>query len=91
MAGAGNIVFMWTLRACWIPAGTQQNNPPTAQSLAANNDFSANGGYVVVPGGANPTGANIDTAINTVATNAKAFFDNGAPLSVIQGWQNGTG
>lgn len=91
MAGAGSIVVMWTARFCWVPNGVQQNNVPAAQSLAANNDFSANGGYVVVPGGANPSAANIDTALTTVSTNMKAYFDNGTPLSVIQGWQNGTG
>lgn len=89
--GAGHIVFMWTIRACWIPDGAQQQGVPVAQSLSANNDFGANGGYVLVPGGNNPSGGNIDTALNTVATNAKAFFDTGVPLATIQGWQNGTG
>lgn len=91
MAGAGSIGILWTAKFCWIPNGVQQQNVPAAQSLAANNDFGANGGIVVCPGGANPSGANIDTALTTVSTNMKAFFDNGVPLATIQGWQNGTG
>lgn len=91
MAGAGSIVIMWSARFCWVPNGAQQQGVPVAQSLLENNDFQANGGYVVVPGGANPSGGNIDTALNTVNTNMKAAFDNGANLAIIQGWQNGTG
>ena len=89
--GTGRVAILWTMRFCWIPDGAQQQNVPAAQSLAANNDFGANGGLVVVPGGNNPSGGNIDTAITTVATNAKAFFDNGVPLGVIQGWGSGNG
>lgn len=91
MAAAGSIVFMWKITACWVPAGVQQQNVPSAQSLGVTNDFGANGGYVVAPGGGNPSAANIDTALTTLATNAKAYFDNGVPLATIQGWQNGTG
>lgn len=91
MAGVGQIVVRWRIEFDWVPSGVQQNAVPSAQSLAATNDFGANGGYVVVPGNGNPTAANIDTALTTLATNAKAYFDNGAPLAAIQGWQNGTG
>lgn len=91
MAGQGTIVFMATITAAWVPNGVGQQNVPSAQSLRITNDFGANGGYVVVPGGANPSGGNIDTALNTLATNLKAYFDNGVPLATIQGWQNGAG
>lgn len=98
MAAAGNIVLMWSVRACWVPAGAQQQNVPVAQALGVNNDFGANSGYIVVPGNANPSAANITTACTTLGTNvANALGGTGAPaagaanLAVIQGWQNGTG
>jgi hypothetical protein len=86
-----SIIFKWTIEACWVADGVQQQAVPAAQTLRANNDFGGNGGFVVVPGGNNPSGGNIDTALDTVATNAKAYFDNGVPLGIIDGWQTGTG
>jgi hypothetical protein len=89
--GTGRIGFLWTIRACWIPDGAGQQNVPLAQSLAANNDFGANSGLIIAPGGNAPTGGNIDTAIAAIATAAQAYFDTGTPLATIQGWANGTG
>lgn len=98
MAGAGNIVLMWSVRACWVPAGAGQQGIPVAQSLAQNNDFGANGDYIVVPGNGSPTAANITTACTTLGANvALALGGTGAGatgvanLAVIDGWQNGTG
>lgn len=96
--GTGRVVFLWSVRACWVPDGAGQLNVPSAQSLLQNNDFGANGGQIVVPGGNNPSAANITTACNTLATNVgNALGGTGAPasgtanLGIIQGWGSGTG
>lgn len=96
--GTGRVVLLWAVRACWVPDGTQQLNVPSAQSLLQNNDFGANSGQIVVPGGNNPSAANITTACTTLGTNvANAFGGTGAPaagaanLAIIQGWAAGTG
>jgi hypothetical protein len=99
MAGTGQIGLLWTVRACWIPAGVQQQNVPAAQSLAQNNDFGANSGLVIVPGTiGSMSAANITTALTTLGANAALAFggtgasaDGTANLGVINGWANGFG
>lgn len=89
------IVLKWTVEACWVPDGVQQQNVPSAQTLRQNNDFGANSGYITVPGGNNPSAANITTACTTLGANVALAMGgtggNATNLGIIQGWQNGTG
>lgn len=89
------IVLKWTAEACWVPDGAQQQNVPSAQTLRVNNDFGANSGYIVVPGGNSPTAANITTACTTLGANvALALGGTGgsaAALAIIDGWASGLG
>ena len=93
-----SIVVKWTVTFAVVPDGAQQQNVPTAQSLTATNDFPVysspavnTGGYVYVPGGMNPSAANITAALNTAATNQSNFFTAAPNLGIIQGWQTGAG
>jgi hypothetical protein len=77
-----SIILKATITFAVVPDGAQQQNVSVAQSLTKTNDLGGMGGYVYLVN--DPTGANIDTAVNSLATNIKAFFDNGAPLAQIQ-------
>jgi hypothetical protein len=92
------ILVKWTIEFAYAPDGAQQQNVPVAQTLRATNDFPVyssatpnTGGYIVVPGGNNPSAANITTALGTLQTNANAFFTAQPNLGIIQGWQTGAG
>ena len=81
------IQVLWEIRFVEAGAAGGPMQVPSAQSLKATNIGGFNGGVISLPD--NPTGAQVDTALTTVATNAKAFFDNGAPLAQMQGWNSG--
>lgn len=77
----------WFIEICEVGGAAAAMQLPTAQKLAANNLNGANGGVISLVD--NPTGAQVDTALTAVATNAKAYFDNGAPLAQLQGFSTG--
>ena len=91
MAAAGNYVIKWRAEVCWIPAGAGSMEVPSAQTLIVNNDFGANSGFVSVPGGASPTGANFTTAATTVGTNLGTALNVAATLAQLQGFATGGG
>lgn len=87
------IVLIATITAAWIPDGASAMEVPSSQQLTGKNvPIMGNaGGPVTVPGGNNPSAANITTALSTLATQFGTFFESASNLAIIQGWQNGTG
>lgn len=86
------IVITATVTFGWVPDGAGAMEVPSAQQLTKKAlPVYGDTGMVVVPGGNNPSSANITTALNTLATNMATVFETTANLAIIQGWQNGTG
>lgn len=82
----------WSADVFWAADGANQmGQVPIAQVKRLNNDFGANSGFVLVPGGDSPTGANFTTAATTVGTNLGTAINVAATLAQIQGFSTGGG
>ena len=86
-------LLKWSLDVCWVADGAGPMGVPGAQTKRLNNDALGgtvlNGGYVVVPGGDSPTGANFTTACTTVGTNMGTACNVAATLAQIQAFSTG--
>ena len=86
------IVILMELTAAWVPDGAAGMEVPSAQKLTLKGGPGiCTTGPVAIAGGNNPSGAQVQTAINTMATNLGAIMTNTTNLGVIDGWQNGFG
>ena len=89
---SGHFLIKWRIEVCLAADGAgPMGAVPSTQAFVTNNDFGANGGYVLVPGGSTPTGANFTTAATTVGTNIGTALNVAATLAAIQAFTSGSG
>ena len=81
-------IIKWRAQVCWLGDGIGPINQ-NAQMAQLSNELGANSGYVVVPGGDSPTGANLTTAMTTCGTNMGTAANVAGTLATIQGFSTG--